>query len=135
MPTVKIPYESTSKMADRASSAAQAVLQVDDGSFYSDSDSLLGQVCLLIPCQRLSTSPSDDWQPTTGRCLFHNKRYKPNLQLITGLKTGRHQTSSLRLIRPVEGFPDSTKVRTCSVSLPWLIRFPVEFEIDNFEAD
>ena len=62
MPTVKIPYESISKMADRASSAAQAVLQVDDGSFYSDSDSLLAQVCLLIPCQRLSTSPSDDSQ-------------------------------------------------------------------------
>jgi len=27
--------------------------------------------------------------------------------------------------RRVEGFLDSTKVRTCSVSFPWLIRFPV----------
>jgi len=31
----------------------------------------------------------------------------------------------VRTIGRVESFHDSTKVRTCSVSFPWLIRFPV----------
>ena len=38
-----------------------------------------------------------------------------------------HRSSLIRVddVLRVEGFLDCTKVRTCSVSFPWLIRFPV----------
>ena len=84
----------------------------------------VSQPCRLLWLQLHLADPSHPATPTLSR--HGNQHLNPQNKRKQDANMATPTLNNLPLHRRrVEGFLDSTKVRTCSVSFPWLIRFPV----------